>query len=104
VTLVSQEGGDLGYAQLGRDDLRRRLLDVCGLLAGKCDEESVAAVRNALAAWRPVAATKLDYAIGGHASVTPTWWRCVPSASPTLLRGRSAISCEEPLHTCGRLP
>lgn len=71
VTFVAEAGGDLDYTELDRDGLRRRFLNVCDGLVGRCDAGSVAEVRDAIIAWRTPPEMKLDYAIGGHATVTP---------------------------------
>uniref|UniRef100_Q07SU5 CHAT domain-containing protein n=1 Tax=Rhodopseudomonas palustris (strain BisA53) TaxID=316055 RepID=Q07SU5_RHOP5 len=68
-TIVAESGGDL--SELSLELLQAQFLKVCDRIPDTISKESVAVSREAIAAWRPMPARRLDYQVGAHNTIAP---------------------------------
>ena len=67
--LVSKDSQDLGYGDLTLERLQRRFLKLCDDAVGRFAPDVLEEARAAIAAWRPLPVTPLDYDVAGHGSI-----------------------------------
>ncbi len=70
-TIVAAKDGDISFADLTIECLRRQFLKVCDCIPSSISGDSIERARAALRSWEPSPPKELGYQVGGHNSVTP---------------------------------
>lgn len=69
--VVAEKDGTLSYAEFDVDGLQKALLTTCDAMMALSPSEAVADIKRCIGSWSPPAVRRLDYTVGGHATVTP---------------------------------